>query len=620
MSGARAALRVAAVGLALALFPSAVGAEEPAPATDAPAVDPATGDEVGLLPAGDGSTTTAAVAVAASVIEVSGHGFGHGRGMGQYGALGYSLAPFNWPASRILQHYYSNTAPGNVGNGPLDVVLSAPGATTSTGMSGSTIVRLDRGNPLISVNGAAPFAAPAQAVQITRTGNGFFQIRFGASCTGPWGAFLGAAGDRMAVLPARPPGDLVDALQVCDGAMTGGNPADRRWVRGEVQAVSSVSRQYTVNRVFLDAYLQGVVPRESPASWPAAALQAQSVAARSYALADARTRTPGTYPWVATCDTISCQVYGGRQQQRGGIVTGEVASTDSAVAATSGQVRLLNNVVARTEFSSSTGGWSAGGTFPAVEDLGDATPSNSRHDWRTTIERSAIEASFARGGLEGLEITRRNGLGADGGRVLEVTLRFVGGATETVSGNDFRIRFRLFSDWFSISGVTPRFSDTAGHTHAAAIEALASRGIVNGGTDGRFRPDDDITRGQLAAILVRAYALTGTHPNFCDTAGHTFEREIRAVAAAGIALGSGGCFNPDGSSTRAQMAGFIARAEALNAIGPGFCDTAGHPLETPVRQLQAAAIALGQNGCFGPDDSVTRGQTATFVARALGLV
>ena len=62
----------------------------------------------------------------------------------------------------------------------------------------------------------------------------------------------------------------------------------------------------------MDDYLRGVVPRESPASWGdasggkgMAALQAQAVAARSYAAAQNR------YSWAQTCDYQNCQVYGG---------------------------------------------------------------------------------------------------------------------------------------------------------------------------------------------------------------------------------------------------------------------------------------------------------------------
>jgi hypothetical protein len=113
-----------------------------------------------------------------------------------------------------------------------------------------------------------------------------------------------------------------------------------------------------------------VVPRESPASWADQgggaglnALKAQAVAARSYAWAE--NRNP---PLYKTCDTTACQVYGGAGLNG---VRIEDARTDKAIADTAGEVRLLNGSVARTEFSSSTGGWTAGGTFPAVEDTGD---------------------------------------------------------------------------------------------------------------------------------------------------------------------------------------------------------------------------------------------------------
>jgi hypothetical protein len=69
------------------------------------------------------------------------------------------------------------------------------------------------------------------------------------------------------------------------------------------------------------------------------------------------------------------------------------------------------------------------------------------------------------------------------------------------------------------------------------------------------------------------------------------------------------------------MAAFIARAEGLNldAGGPSFCDIAGHPFEREIRAVAAAGIANGSNGCFNPNGGVTRGQMATFLANALSL-
>ena len=99
--------------------------------------------------------------------------------------------------------------------------------------------------------------------------------------------------------------DRSEMLQVCE--LGGGH----RWVRGEVLALEGKDPANTitsraVNRVSLEGYLKGVVPRESPASWGASggglglhALRAQAVAARSYALAEDRSAT-GAGPGPAT--------------------------------------------------------------------------------------------------------------------------------------------------------------------------------------------------------------------------------------------------------------------------------------------------------------------------------
>src|SRR6202040_848272 len=135
--------------------------------------------------------------------------------------------------------------------------------------------------------------------------------------------------------------------------------------RGSMVAKTASAQSW--NAVGLDQYVRGVVPRESPASWGTTggeeALKAQAVAARSYGL---------SYAIAAgvICDTTSCQAYGGRAVSNGtgfhdlegaGIY---VATTDAAVASTAGQVRICvgspgcpAGSVARTEFSSSTGGW-----------------------------------------------------------------------------------------------------------------------------------------------------------------------------------------------------------------------------------------------------------------------
>ena len=111
-----------------------------------------------------------------------------------------------------------------------------------------------------------------------------------------------------------------------------------------------------INDVSLEDYLLGVVGGEMPASWPAAALRAQAVAARSYAL---RSRRPQEQ-FDVYADTRS-QVYRG--------VSGEASATTVAVSATRGFAVLAGGGIAETLFHASSGGRTA-----AVEEVFLSSP------------------------------------------------------------------------------------------------------------------------------------------------------------------------------------------------------------------------------------------------------
>ena len=371
---------------------------------------------------------------AATTLDLRGHGWGHGRGMGQYGALGYALN-FNWNASQILSHYYSNTSAGSV-------APSSPISVRMTGRDGkSTIVTQEKGHMVTSADGAA---VTHGSVRVDRVGANSFRVYYGQNCGGPWTVGPLVAGP-VRMIPQVGGDDRTEMLQLCEDTGT-------RWLRGEIHAVEGDGSIRTVNVLGLDNYVRGVVPRESPASWGSLgggkgmqALMAQAVAARSYAWAENR------YAYAKTCDTIVCQVYGGRASQTAaGFNDLEDSRTDSAVAQTAGAVRLLNGAVARTEFSSSTGGYTAGGTFPAVIDEGDAitSPNNANHTWTVAIPISSIESKYGKGTFSSATVTARNGLGEDGGRVVNIRLTFSGGVVDQ-TGNQFRIAFGLKSDWFT---------------------------------------------------------------------------------------------------------------------------------------------------------------------------
>src|SRR5205085_3458458 len=130
-------------------------------------------------------------------------------------------------------------------------------------------------------------------------------------------------------------------------------------------------------------------------------------------------------PYAKTCDTTECQVYGGRALDNGSSFFDlEDGRSDTAVGQTYGEVRTLNGAVARTEYSSSTGGYTVQGTFPAVEDTGDAISLNPFHNWHSSIPVGQVQAAFPQIGTpNNIVVTKRNGLGDMGGRVLEVVLQ-----------------------------------------------------------------------------------------------------------------------------------------------------------------------------------------------------
>jgi hypothetical protein len=123
--------------------------------------------------------------------------------------------------------------------------------------------------------------------------------------------------------------------------------------------------------------------------------------------------------------------------------------TDLAVSGTSEVVlRGGSGAITRAEFSSSTGGYTAGGEFPAVPDDGDVV--SPYHNWSTTVPAATIASAFGVGTLTDIRVTARNGLGADGGRVTNVQ---ISGTTKTVSatGDKVRSALGLKSDWFSVA-------------------------------------------------------------------------------------------------------------------------------------------------------------------------
>jgi SpoIID/LytB domain protein len=382
-------------------------------------------------PAAQGAVATADQASDEKSWTITGKGYGHGRGLGQWGSFGYATV-YRWGPVRITDHFYGGTRLAtDAGNPVVRVHLLGPGGS-ALHVTGSAL----------QVDGAGVDAA---AVRVRRTALNTFAVDTAGSCAGPWTASR-----------------TVKAAEVAVNSRTGGTTlcqgSARTGYRGSLIARETGSGQATVNRVRLDDYLAGVLPSEVPPSWGSAsngqaALRAQAVAARSYALSS-------TYgqAWADTCDTTACQVYSGTSRLD--------PRTTEAVQATSGWVRRTSTTgaIARTEFSASTGGQTAGGTFPSVVDLGDAVEANPNRSWEVSFTASQMGAATGVGTATSVRVDSRDGNGTWGGRVLQLTITGTT-ATRTMTGAQFRTALGLKSTYLTIAVVS-------GAEDRAFVEAL----------------------------------------------------------------------------------------------------------------------------------------------------
>ena len=179
------------------------------------------------------------------------------------------------------------------------------------------------------------------------------------------------------------------------------------------------------------------------------------------------------------------------------------------------------------------------------------------------------------------------------------------------------------------------FRDDDASIHEGDIESIAVAGITLGCNppfNDDYCPDADVTRGQMAAFLVRAFDLSddGGQDWFVDDVESIFEADINRLAAAGITRG---CNPPDNDQycpeqkvSRGEMAAFLGRGLNLGVppSGDTFIDDNGSLFESEIERLAAVGITKGcnppSNTRFCPTSNVARDEMASFLARALPLI
>lgn len=177
-----------------------------------------------------------------------------------------------------------------------------------------------------------------------------------------------------------------------------------------------------------------------------------------------------------------------------------------------------------------------------------------------------------------------------------------------------------------------RFVDDDGSIHEDNIEAIAAEDITRGCNppeNDEFCPEDPVSRDEMAAFLVRARGLAAADRDyFIDDGDSIFEGDINRLAAADITRG---CNPPDNDQycprddvSRGEMAAFLVRAFGYDRDSTDyFNDDDESIFEADIQALRGARVTKGcnppENDEFCPNRPVTRAEMASFLARALEL-
>jgi len=167
-------------------------------------------------------------------------------------------------------------------------------------------------------------------------------------------------------------------------------------------------------------------------------------------------------------------------------------------------------------------------------------------------------------------------------------------------------------------------TDIAGHWAENTIKQLLSLGAITGNPDGAFRPDDAVSRAEFVIILVKAFKVTEPgEAVFSDTGSHWARESIAAAVRAGIVSGyEDNTFKPDQPVSREQMAVLAAKAanlqgEADIGVFTDYGQISAWAAQSVAAVLQAGVMRGYPDGSFLPQAGATRAEAATIIAGLL---
>jgi stage II sporulation protein D len=499
---------------------------------------------------------------AVPVLVVDGDGWGHGVGMAQDGA--YAMAADGASAAAILGHFYGGTRIARATSIVRVVVLvdadrdtvvqlpsggevrssregpQAPGFPVRVAPGGSVRVRYD-GRYRASVLGPTPSPAPAvragtqaRPIQVTpptvtsepasstsTTAPGSSTTTTTTTTTSPASPFpFPTTSSPTTAPPATPtPSTVAPATEAsATGPLWVVPPADGTTAvpdraaryRGVVQVADSQAGLRLVDEVDVEQYLRGM--GEVPASWPRAALEAQAVASRTYAVRAMRASGE-------LCDDQRCQVYLGQQAER--------PSSDAAVRATAGQVLTYGGALASTVFSANGGGWSATPLegFGTPDDAhpylrAQPYPTKTPDHWETRVALSDLAARL---GYPGQLSSVTVAVSGPSGRPLTLALEGTAGlraAPALTLSHSLGLRSTKWALRPDVSDAPPEppppaelvqaLPDAAAQAAAAPAEGDAATATKQRAASAAPRPDEGGAGFAPIAIALAALALVGS--------------------------------------------------------------------------------------------------------------
>jgi stage II sporulation protein D len=283
---------------------------------------------------------------------------------------------------------------------------------------------------LAETPGGQVILAPGDTVTLTLVGGAMAVQRNGQSPADQASASAQASGSAQTIW-LEP---LASGLALGDSKPAGDFQLKQRSYRGRLVVAIKGSALQAINTVDLESYLPSVVGSEMPASWPQAALRAQAVAARTYAL---RQRS-ASQPFDVSA-TVASQVYKG--------VEAETPSTREAVASTRGEVLMYGGNLVNAVFHSSSGGstensgdlWSQ--QLPYLVSVPDVDQDSPVSRWQQRLDPQTLIKAFGEiGGANRIEILSST----SSGRVRQA--RVIGpGGTLVLTGAELRSRLGLRS-------------------------------------------------------------------------------------------------------------------------------------------------------------------------------